>query len=203
MNWNKGLLRVWLVAAVLWAAAVGGYGAVALGGRPAASGLYAYSAAAEGFVSQQLAVTDGVLEDGVARGVIARIDLDDRTTLFAPRDLGEERLREITRRFQDEHAPAGARALLPWALGALLPPVGILLAGLLLSWILRGFRTAAVAAPIAEDAAPVEDPAKPADEAGTAGWTSSSSSLPPFIRTLGPVQRRGRPPARVLGQTGR
>ncbi|MBP2295976.1 hypothetical protein [Azospirillum rugosum] len=201
MNWNKGLLRVWLVAAVLWAAAVAGYGAMALGGRPAAaSGVYAYSTAAEAFVPQQLAVTDGVLEDGVVRGVIVRIELDDHTTLFAPRDLGEDRLREITQRFQDQHAPVGARALLPWALGALLPPVGILLAGVLLSWILRGFRPGAVAAPLAEDTAPAEEPAA---EAATAGWTSSSSSLPPFIRTLGPVQRRGRAPVRVLGQTGR
>lgn len=194
MNWNKGLLRVWLVAALLWAAAVAGYGAVALSGRPVASGLYAYSAAAEAFVPQRLAVTDGLLEDGVARGVIARIDLDDRTTLFAPRALGEERLEELTRRFQDEHAPVGARALLPWALGALLPPVVILLAGLLLAWILRGFRRGA-ATPDVADADPTETPA--------AGWTSSSASLPPFIRTLGPVQRRGRAPARALGQTGR
>lgn len=202
MNWNKGLLRVWVVAAVLWAAAVAGYGAVALGGRPVASGVYAYSAAEDGFVPQQLAVTDGVLEDGVARGVIARIELDGGATLFAPRALGEERLEELTERFRDGHGPVGARTLLPWALGALLPPVGILLTGMLLSWILRGFRTGA-AVPAMADAAPVEEASKPAGAAATAGWTSSSASLPPFIRTLGPVQRRGRTPTRVPGQTGR
>lgn len=213
MNWNRGLLRVWLAGAVLWAVAVAGYGALDLRGRPPAQGPYSYSAAKQAFLPQQLAVTDEVLDDGVKRGVIARIELDDGTILFAPQDLGEAKLQAITQRFHDERWWRQAEAMKPWALVALLPPLGILLAGALVSWILRGFRPGAVTAAAAEEAASAPVPSaavaagaegqtpNPAPEGGKqdgkAGWNSSSSSLPPFIRSLGPVQRRGRPPVRA------
>ena len=192
MNWSKGLWRGWLAAALLWVAAVGAFAANDLQGRHPFAGLYAFSEAKDGFLPQPYAADDAVVVDGVRRGVVARTDFADGTTLAGPPDLGEERLRRIADRFWAERWERRAEALWPWAVRAAVPPLLLLLSGAFVLWIARGFRPVAV---------PVEPAAEKAEERAEDGApkvafnTRSAGGLPPFIRSLGPDPKR----RRVLG----
>ncbi|MDQ2103612.1 hypothetical protein [Azospirillum isscasi] len=197
MNWSKGLWRGWLAAALLWVAVVAAFAAADLRDRQPFAGLYAYSDAKDAFLPQRYAADEAVVEDGVRRGVVARTDFADGTTLAAPPDLGEERLKEIADRFWAERWARRADALWPWGLRAAVPPLLLLLSGAFLLWIARGFRPAEVPMEAAAEMA-----VETAVESGAEGETPkavfntrSAGGLPPFIRSLGPDPRR----RRVLG----
>ena len=199
MNWSKGLWRGWLAAALLWVAAVCAFAANDLQGRHPFAGLYAFSEAKDGFLPQHYAADEAVVVDGVRRGVVARTDFADGTTLAAPPDLGEERLRRIADRFWAERWQRRAEALWPWAARAAVPPLLLLLSGAFVLWIARGFRP--VAAPVETVAAERRAAERVEEEKGEDGApkaafnTRSAGGLPPFIRSLGPDPKR----RRVLG----
>lgn len=199
MNWSKGLWRGWLAAALLWVAVVGTFAALDLQGRHPFAGLYAFSEAKDDFLPQHYAADEAVVEDGVRRGVVARTDFADGTTLAAPPDLGEERLRRIADRFWAERWQRRAEALWPWAVRAVVPPLLLLLSGAFVLWIARGFRPAAAPAePLVAERGAAErvEEEKGEDGAPRAAFnTRSAGGLPPFIRSLGPDPKR----RRVLG----
>lgn len=205
MNWSKGLWRGWLAAALLWCAMIAAFAAADLQGRHPFAGLYAYSDAKDTFLPQRYAADEAVVEDGVRRGVVARTDFPDGTTLAAPPDLGEERLRQIADRFWAERWARRADVLWPWGLRAAVPPLLLLLSGAFVLWIARGFRPAeATAEAVVETAAIVTAAAESEAGATAAGGeeapkaafnTRSAGGLPPFIRSLGPDPKR----RRVLG----
>ncbi|MBK3776767.1 hypothetical protein [Azospirillum aestuarii] len=189
MNWSKGLWRGWLAAALLWVAVVAAFAAADLQGRHPFAGLYAYSDAKDAFLPQHYAADEAVVEDGVKRGVVARTDFPDGTTLAAPPDLGEERVRQIADRFWAERWARRAEVLWPWGLRAAVPPLLILLSGAFALWIVRGFRKPGTLAETVAEERVEEDTPKAAFN------TRSAGGLPPFIRSLGPDPKR----RRVLG----
>lgn len=190
MNWSKGLWRGWLAAALLWGAVVAAFAAADLHGRHPFAGLYAYSDARDAFLPQHYAVDEAVVEDGVRRGVVARTDFPDGTSLAAPPDLGEERVRQIAERFWAERWARRAEVLWPWGLRAAVPPLLLLLSGALVLWIARGFRKVDTPAE-----AEVLETTASEDAPKVAFNTRSAGGLPPFIRSLGPDPKR----RRVLG----
>lgn len=194
MNWSKGLWRGWLAAALLWGAVVAAFAAADLQGRHPFAGLYAYSDARDAFLPQHYAADEAVVEDGVRRGVVARTDFPDGTSLAAPPGLGEERVRQIAERFWAERWTRRAEVLWPWGLRAAVPPLLLLLSGALVLWIARGFGRANAAPETAMEEAAV--PEKAEEDAPKAVFnTRSAGGLPPFIRSLGPDPKR----RRVLG----
>ncbi|PNQ97162.1 hypothetical protein C1S70_19865 (plasmid) [Azospirillum argentinense] len=190
MNWSKGLWRGWLAAALLWGAVVAAFAAADLHGRHPFAGLYAYSDARDAFLPQHYAADEAVVEDGVRRGVVARTDFPDGTSLAAPPGLGEERVRRIAERFWAERWARRAEVLWPWGLRAAVPPLLLLLSGALVLWIARGFRKVDIPAE-----AEVLETTASEDAPKAAFNTRSAGGLPPFIRSLGPDPKR----RRVLG----
>ncbi|ALJ38881.1 hypothetical protein D9623_32540 [Azospirillum brasilense] len=195
MNWSKGLWRVWLSAALLWGAVIAAFAAADLHGHHPFAGLYAYSDARDAFLPQHYAADEAVVEDGVRRGVVARTDFPDGTSLAAPPDLGEERVRQIAERFWAERWARRAEVLWPWGLGATVPPLVLLLSGALILWIARGFGRANAAPETAMEETAVPEKAE-GDAPKAAFNTRSAGGLPPFIRSLGPDPKR----RRVLGE---
>ncbi|MFC5356573.1 hypothetical protein [Azospirillum himalayense] len=195
MNWSKGLWRGWLAAALLWVAVVTAFAFADLHGRHPFAGLYAYSDARDAFLPQHYAADEAVVEDGVKRGVVARTDFPDGTTLAAPPDLGEERVRRIAERFWAERWARRAEVLWPWGLRAAVPPLLLLLSGALVLWIARGFSGANAALETAMEETAVPETAASEDSPKAAFNTRSAGGLPPFIRSLGPDPKR----RRVLG----
>ncbi|WP_188262134.1 hypothetical protein [Azospirillum tabaci] len=194
MNWSKGLWRGWLAATLLWVAVVAAFATADLQGRHPFAGLYAYSDAKDAFLPQHYAANEAVVEDGVRRGVVARTDFPDGTTLAAPPDLGEERVRQIADRFWTERWARRAEVLWPWGLRAAVPPLLLLLSGALVLWIARGFGKADIPAETAVQEG--AEPEKAEEDAPRAAFnTRSAGGLPPFIRSLGPDPKR----RRVLG----
>lgn len=189
MNWSKGLWRGWLAAALLWCATIAAFAAADLQGRHPFAGLYAYSEAQDTFLPQRYAADEAVVEDGVRRGAVARTDFPDGTTLAAPPDLGEERLRQIADRFWAERWARRADVLWPWGLRAAVPPLLLLLSGAFVLWIARGFRPVAAPVEMVVEEEVMEEAPKAAFN------TRSAGGLPPFIRSLGPDPKR----RRVLG----
>ncbi len=194
MNWSKGLWRGWLAAALLWGAVVAAFAAADLRGRHPFAGLYAYSDARDAFLPQHYAADEAVVEDGVRRGVVARTGFPDGTSLAAPPDLGEERVRALAERFWAERWARRAEVLWPWGLRAAVPPLLLLLSGALLLWIARGFGRANAAPETAMEETAVPEKAE-GDAPRAAFNTRSAGGLPPFIRSLGPDPKR----RRVLG----
>ncbi|MBB3266792.1 hypothetical protein FHW79_004439 [Azospirillum sp. OGB3] len=195
MNWSKGLWRGWLAAALLWGAAVTAFAAADLQGRHPFAGLYAYSETRDAFLPQHYAADEAVVEDGVRRGVVARTDFPDGTSLAAPPGLGEERVRRIAERFWAERWTRRAEVLWPWGLRAAVPPLLLLLSGGLALWIARGFRKPAEPAETERQEKAVPETAAGEETPKAAFNTRSAGGLPPFIRSLGPDPKR----RRVLG----
>ncbi len=145
MSKSRGMLRYWLAGTALWVAAVGGAGYVDLRDAHPFSGLYSYSTSKEDFIAQPYDASYGTVEEGVQRGIMARTSFPDGTTLVAPQDQGDAKLREITQRFWEERWQRRAEALSPWGMWALTPPI----LALVLGWVIfragRGSRPGAAA----------------------------------------------------------
>jgi len=172
MSKSRGMLRCWLAGTALWVAAVGGAGYVDLRDAHPFSGLYSYSTSKEEFIAQPYDASDGTIEEGVQRGIMARTSFPDGTTLVAPQDQGDAKLQEITQRFWEERWQRRAEALSPWAMWALTPPVLALVLGGLIFRTSRGSRPVSAAPHAAEAAA--REPVAP-------------TMKPPLAPSLGPV----------------
>ncbi len=161
---RRGMFRLWMALSLVWAVAVGGYGALEYLKWSASPGKYQYDLQVkdkagvndpkEGVYSMFIAPTKTITPptyslisasaqsyiDGKEKtGEMQAIDFPDKSILLVDADLTADDKKYLAKKFWDQRQKRQIDMVLPWVGWAIAPPVGLLFLGLTVAWVLRGF----------------------------------------------------------------
>jgi hypothetical protein len=142
MNWTRGLFRLWVVASILWAI---GIALTAIGGWPAYSEhkYYAWNSATSEFKAVDWR-DDYETEKSIAAGEVSAVDNPEGFTIVIAKDLQtnqamKDAVLKVRASVASEYPLRIGSYLFAGAGFAIVPPILLLLIGMAIIWVARGF----------------------------------------------------------------
>jgi hypothetical protein len=166
MNWNRGLLRLWVLITVLWLGFVGYLASDVFLKRVPFRGDYQYEiqtkdmpwnidwskplyeiiyAPGKGLFPDAFSpVDEKYIQEWDARvkaGNLIRLDFSDSSALYLNAGLSKQDQEYLSRLFWDRRWRRYWSKIAPWLAGAFGPPLSLLILGFAIGWVRRGFAT--------------------------------------------------------------
>ncbi|WP_137107843.1 hypothetical protein [Azospirillum argentinense] len=148
MRWRRGFWRLWVIISAAWVLLAGGMDLTDTLARPPFAGSYIYvrhEDAYRPYYSPEPDVeTIRRLNNAPATGnsVPARIAIPDGPPVFLLDPRSTDDVRQIAAKFEAAKWSRIASALWPVTLFAFIPPAVLLVIGMAIAWVLRGFKPA-------------------------------------------------------------